>query len=33
MLGEIKLDLENTMFVYSHVWKLEKVVEMGDHRS
>lgn len=33
MLGEIKLDLENTAFVYPHVRKLEMVVEMGDHRS
>lgn len=33
MLGEIKLYLENTLFAFPHVWKLEKVVEMGDHRS
>lgn len=33
MLGEIKLDLENTTFVYSHVRKLEMVVDMRDHRS
>lgn len=33
MLGEIKLYLENTLFVFPHVWKLEKAVEMGDHRS
>lgn len=33
MLGEIKLYLENTLFVFPHGWKLEKAVEMGDHRS